>query len=380
MSWHNFEQITGSRPIEFRLATESQPLSVKRPPGDDDDSRTSADIYRDLLLSAKSEKLESSSPTTSSKRSTLKASGVPVYEKFKIHPHQQGKRKRSSVEWVGDVLFVDGVRVSGDDETAESNDVVSPVHVPRQETTTPEPNDNAGKQHREEHHRTCKRRKEVHSSKDDHRVATRFGSNGLTTAQDSAAICHICASIQTTTVFSSTSSKSSSTVSFTSSASTHDAPAAKPLPKDHFTSISHLLSLAALKTPNPSSDPLPAPAPPPVRYAFNENDLPYRVLRSQGWSHGSGLGTALEGRKLPVVARIKGDRAGLGNSGKGPKVGEVPFVDVSRQAQKAQKAADGRVGKDNGPSGTGRMSKRQRDEKAMKEREERKKMMAYFAS
>jgi hypothetical protein len=110
--------------------------------------------------------------------------------------------------------------------------------------------------------------------------------------------------------------------------------------------------------------------------------------------------------RVPYAPKIKHDRLGIGLKSKlgirEPKVGDpnLGFVDGSRAARNLQRQIEGQLKKSgegggisrssssgggvsswmNGPRGTGRMTKRERDALAQKERRERQSMMAYFNS
>lgn len=80
---------------------------------------------------------------------------------------------------------------------------------------------------------------------------------------------------------------------------------------DHLTSIAHMHSTMT-NTINPDGAIEPRQSPPAV-YALNErNSIGHRMLVKSGWNVERGLGVEEQGRRRPVAARRKLDRAGIG--------------------------------------------------------------------
>jgi len=76
------------------------------------------------------------------------------------------------------------------------------------------------------------------------------------------------------------------------------------------------------KTKQAEGPPRPSPPPaPPVNPGEDQNNVGNKLLKMMGWTEGSGLGTAGEGRVEPVQTAIYAQGAGLGAS-KGKEVGK----------------------------------------------------------
>ncbi|KAJ6547297.1 hypothetical protein B0H19DRAFT_1379592 [Mycena capillaripes] len=82
--------------------------------------------------------------------------------------------------------------------------------------------------------------------------------------------------------------------------------------------------------------PPPSPPPPPVNPGQDENNVGNKLLKMMGWTEGSGLGTAGEGRVDPISAAVYAQGVGLGAS-KGKDIakyteGSTSYVHLAKDA------------------------------------------------
>lgn len=61
-----------------------------------------------------------------------------------------------------------------------------------------------------------------------------------------------------------------------------------------------------------AAPPAPAPPPPPAVPATDESNVGNKLLAKMGWTAGSGLGAAADGRVDPIKVQQFEERAGLG--------------------------------------------------------------------
>jgi len=82
--------------------------------------------------------------------------------------------------------------------------------------------------------------------------------------------------------------------------------------------------------------PPPSPPPPPVNPGQDENNVGNKLLKMMGWTEGTGLGTAGEGRVDPISAAVYAQGVGLGAS-KGKDIakyteGSTSYVHLAKDA------------------------------------------------
>ncbi|KAJ3301189.1 G patch domain and ankyrin repeat-containing protein 1, partial [Blyttiomyces sp. JEL0837] len=94
-------------------------------------------------------------------------------------------------------------------------------------------------------------------------------------------------------------------------------------PTSHKHKIPHLLAESLT---NKDTSTTQDPTRPKVTFGLNETHVGFRLLQREGWRYGYGLGPSEQGRTIPVPAKIKHDRLGLGVPKRRPKVGEVGVV------------------------------------------------------
>ena len=122
----------------------------------------------------------------------------------------------------------------------------------------------------------------------------------------------------------------------------------------------HVRSLAHLSSAKP-------PTEPPVVYGLNRTNVGFRMLESQGWSTGTGLGTDQQGRTFPIATQLKKDREGVGSKKSRRRITH-PDYEANQDSAAKQRHS----------SSTLRRTRKDIEEEAERERQKRLALNAYM--